>query len=108
MSRAECAEMLRSTGLPVVYDRWPDGSTPVFPCIRYIGDGQTVLRADMTGYVKQDDWAAFIVSEHKDDESERLLEAVFDAAGIDYAKLPDVHIDSEGLHQVEYDFSTRH
>lgn len=104
MARGDCAVLLASTGLPVVYWKWPDGSTPTYPCVRYSGNGESLFRADDAPYVKADKWTATLVSEWKDDASEALLESAFDAAGIAYTKYADYYAEPDGLNHVEYTF----
>ena len=105
MARRDCADLLASTGLPVVYWKWPDGSTPIYPCIRYASDGMAAFRADDGLYVKADRWTATLVSEWKDDASEGLVEAALEAAGVDYAKSADYYDDASRLNHVEYVFA---
>lgn len=104
MARNEIAAVLASTGLPVVYYKWPDGSEPSFPCIRYVSEGSDDLMADDSNYLKVDRWSATLVSEWKDDASEELVEAALSGAGIAYSKGADYYADSERLNHVEYTF----
>lgn len=104
MARSDAAALLASTGLPVVYYQWPDGSTPTFPCIRYVSEGSNDLHADNMAYAKFDKWSATLVSERKDDASEALIEATLDDAGVTYSRLGDTWITEESLMQVEYEF----
>ena len=108
MARAEVAAILAETNLPVVYHQWPDGAVPVFPCLRYVYDGDSSFNADNTRYKKIDSWSVTLVSEWKDETSEELLEGVFESHGIAYTKLGDVRVESENLTQVEYTFDYQH
>lgn len=105
MARQDAANLLASAGLPVVYYRWPEGSTPEFPCIRYIYAGDAGFRADDGEYAPADAWSATLVSEWKDDASEAAIEAAFAAAGVIATKHGDVYVQSERLNQVEYTFT---
>ena len=104
MARSDAAALLASAGMPIVYGAWPVGSTPVFPCIRYIQEGTDDLYADNGRYFKVDVWSATLVSERKDDSSEAALEAAFDGAGVPYTRLGDYEVESERLWQVDYRF----
>ena len=104
MARSDAATLLATTGLPVVYDSWPDGSTPTFPCIRYVQDASNDFYADDAHYCKVDAWSAFLVSESKDDTSEAAIESAFDEAGVAYARLGEYDAEAERLHHVEYAF----
>lgn len=104
MARSDAASLLSSTGLPVVYHKWPDGSEPTFPCIRYASLGGDDLMADNVNYRKFDRWSATLVSEWKDDASEELVENALEAAGVGYSKGADYYVDSERLNHVEYVF----
>jgi len=104
MSRGVVAELLRSTGLPVVYHQWPNGAQPQFPCIRYIDEGRRDFAADNSNYFKRTRWSATLVSERKDDASEETVEAAFEAAKIVYSKGETIYISFEKLFQVEYSF----
>lgn len=105
MSRADVAQILRSTGLPVVYQRWPDGAEPEFPCIRYADEGRFDFVADGSNYFKRGRWSATLVTERKDDASESALEAALEAAGTVYSKGETVYVATERLYQVEYEFA---
>lgn len=104
MARSDAAALLASTGLPIVYSRWPVGVEPTYPYIRYIRDGANDFNADNTKYWKVDVWTATLVSERKDDASEQAIEAAFEAAGIAYDPMGDYPVDSERLHQADYRF----
>lgn len=104
MARSDCASILASTGLPVVYHKWPVGSTPTFPCIRYTSDGADDFHADNHNYSKVDRWSATLVSDWKDDASEALIENALDSAHVSYYKAPDYYDDTEQLNHVEYTF----
>lgn len=104
MSRSDCAALLRSTGLPVVFYQWPDGSEPEFPCIRYVDEGRNDFVADGRNYFKRENWSATLVSERKDDASEAAIEAALESAGVVYSKGETAHIAAERLFQVEYTF----
>ena len=105
MARRDAAAMLAETGLPVVYQCWPDGSTPSFPCIRYAYEGDASFFADDTRYRKVDRWSATLVSEWKDDASEELLEQALERHGVPYEKSGDAYVRSERLNHVEYSFA---
>lgn len=104
MARRDIAAVLASTGLPVVYREWPDGSTPTFPCIRYASEGSGDFVADDSNYLKVDKWSATLVSEWKDDDSEELVESALASAGIVYSKSADYFSERERLNHVEYTF----
>lgn len=108
MARSEAAALLRRAGLPVVYCKWPDGSAPQFPCIRYSYIGDASFRADNSRYRKVDRWSAILVSEWKDDSSEEAVEAALDAAGVPFSKSGDWYESDEGLNHVEYEFELPH
>ena len=105
MARREVAAILRSAGMPVVYQRWPDGSAPSFPCVRYVSEGRADFIADARNYAKVGQWSATLVSERKDDAAEAALEAALEAAHVVYAKSGDYYDDAERLNHVEYTFS---
>lgn len=105
MDRSDIAALLASAGMPVVYWKWPDGSTPAFPCIRYSEKRAGDFIADNRNYVRIRRWSAIIVSEWKDDAAEAALEAALDAAGIAYDKSADWYSDESRLNHVEYTFS---
>ena len=97
--------MLAGAGLPVVYWKWPDGSTPTFPCIRYSAKGDADLMADNGNYAKRGKWSAILVSEWKDDAAESALESALESAGVPYSKSADWYSDEARLNHVEYTFT---
>ena len=104
MARSDAAAMLAETGLPVVYWKWPAGSTPTFPCIRYAYGGDASFMADNGRYLKVDRWSATLVSEWKDDASEDAIEGVFEEHGIIFSKDGDYFSDEDSLNHVTYGF----
>lgn len=108
MSRQDIASILRTTGLPVVYKHWPEGSEQPFPCVAYNQVGRDDFYADNEHFVKYDEWNVELYAEWKDDSSEELIEQTLEAAGITYIKSEDIWIDSEKLLKVDYSFKFKH
>lgn len=106
MSREKAASILNAVGVPLVYDRWPDGTTPTYPCVRYIEAERSDAYADDGHSLKVHNWQAFLVTEGKDDATERKLESALEAAEVPWRRLADAPISSERLFQAEYDFQT--
>lgn len=105
MSRSDAATLLAATGYPVVYYEWPDGSTPTFPCIRYVLDGTDDFRADNANYAGFDRWSATLVTEWKDDAAEAKVEETLANAGVTFVKYGDLYVRAERLNHVEYTFT---
>lgn len=106
MSREKAASILRAAGMPLVYDRWPDGATPSYPCVRYIEGRRGDMCADDGHYLNVHQWEAYLVTEGKDGEAETALETALEESGAPWARLADAPVASEKLYQVEYDFQT--
>lgn len=104
MAREDVAAILASTGYPIVYYKWPDGSEPTFPCIRYVYDGDASFRADDINHFPVDRWSATLVTSWKDEDAEAALEEAFAAAGVIAAKYGDYYDKDEKLNHVEYSF----
>ena len=104
MARQDAAALLASTGLPVVYDRWPDGATPTFPCIRYMHAGEANMRCDNGDYFRVDEWDAYLITEWKDDATEALLEGAFEDAGIVPSRFEDEYDRDERLYTASWRF----
>lgn len=108
MARREIATLLRSTGLPVVYRHWVEGSNQEFPCIAYNQVGRDDFFADNKHFAKYDEWNIELYAEWKDDASEELIEQTLEDAGINYIKSEDIWIDSEQLLKVDYSIKYKH
>lgn len=108
MARADvaaiCAAVKQSTGVPYVYRQWPKGSEPEWPCIEYHLDGDANFNADEQVYRRIDRWALSLYSETKADALEEAIEDELDARRVVWTK-SEISIESQGLIQVEYDFS---
>lgn len=102
MARSDMAAIIADAGLPAVYHQWPDGSTPAFPCVRYVKSGENNVNADNAKYFCVDEFDVFLVSEWKDEASEQALEAAFERAGLMLDMLDESYNRAERLYTVMY------
>lgn len=97
----ELKAVLERTGLPIVYDFWPMNEAPELPWICYrelssanlFADGQVYFRlsfVDIDLYVRR-----------KDPDSEALVEAALDGAGLCWEKT-ETFVQSEDCYQIKY------
>lgn len=105
MSREKVAAILAETGLPVVYNKSPEGYIPTYPYIRYIEDERADFCADNTHFCNIETWQAFLVSETKNDSAQEKLESAL-SSSTEWSKTVELNLDTENLYQVEYDFVT--
>jgi hypothetical protein len=102
--RQRIFEMLKQTGLNVVYRTWDEGSDGDMPyiCFRMVDTDN--FNADNKSYVPVTNWAVELYSERKDDESESKIEEVLANADLAFNKYESQI--QKGILEVMYLFST--
>lgn len=102
--RQRIFEMLKQTGLNVVYRTWDEGSDGDMPyiCFRMVDTDN--FNADNKSYVPVTNWAVELYSERKDDESESKIEEVLTNADLAFNKYESQI--QKGILEVMYLFST--
>ncbi len=102
--RQRIFEMLKQTGLNVVYRTWDEGSDSDMPyiCFRMVDTDN--FNADNKSYVPVTNWAVELYSERKDDESESKIEEVLTNADLAFNKYESQI--QKGILEVMYLFST--
>ena len=102
--RQRIFEMLKQTGLNVVYRTWDEGSDGDMPyiCFRMVDTDN--FNADNNSYVPVTNWAVELYSERKDDESESKIEEVLTNADLAFNKYESQI--QKGILEVMYLFST--
>lgn len=84
--RKKVYDLLKKTGLEVVYRTWDEGSNKPMPYICYRVVDTDNLQADNCSFCPVTNWAVELYSERKDDESESKIEAVLKEAEIPFNK----------------------
>lgn len=102
--RKKVYDMLKSTGLDVVYRTWDEGSDLPMPYICYRQVDTDNMQADNCSFCAVTNWAAELYSERKDDVSEAKIEAALCAAELPFNKY-EAQI-QKGILQVMYLFTT--
>ena len=102
--REKIFNLLKQTGLEVVYRTWDEGSDKPMPyiCFRVVDSNN--FSADNHSYCPITNWAVELYSERKDDESESKIEEVLNDADLAFNKY-ESQID-KGILEVLYLFST--
>jgi hypothetical protein len=102
--RQRIFEMLKQTGINVVYRTWDEGSDGDMPyiCFRMVDTDN--FNADNKSYVPVTNWAVELYSERKDDESESKIEEVLTNADLAFNKYESQI--QKGILEVMYLFST--
>lgn len=92
---------LKSTGLPVAYDHFPE-DTPI-PVIVYHETGTRNMAADNRVYCPITDIEAILVTPKKNRSLERAVENVLDEGNLVWDK-SEAFLDDEKCYQVTYQF----
>lgn len=93
--------MLESTGLPVVYMAWEEGSAPALPWIAYRVLYSNNFSADGVVYQPIDRITVELYSKLKDQESEDKVESALSSL---FWEKSETYIDDERCYQVAYEF----
>lgn len=102
MTLEEINTLLKTSGLPVVYRAWPDGSAPPLPWICYLETSPDNFAADGGVYHSSRGITVELYTRHKSPDVEAQVEAVLTGAGI-YWEKTETYIDSERCYQFSYD-----
>lgn len=93
--------MLESTGLPVVYLSWEEGSAPPLPWIAYRVLYSNNFSADGVVYRPIERITVELYSKLKDQESEDKVESALSSL---FWQKSEAYIDDERCYQVAYEF----
>lgn len=102
--RKQIYDLLKQTGLEVVYRTWDEGSDKPMPYICYRLVDTDNFMADSYSYCPVENWAVELYSERKDDESESKIENALNGAKLAFNKY-ESQID-KGILLVQYLFTT--
>lgn len=100
MDEVTLFNLLKSTGLPVVYHHFT--SPPEPPYIVYLFAYSSNFGADNKVHSQADNYQVELYTKTKDPASEKLIEDLLDANDIYWDKT-ETYIDSEDLYQVLYE-----
>lgn len=98
---ATLLESIPGFGGKVVYRAWQEGTAPSLPFICYLETGSANFAADGIAYYKIKQIDIELYTDFKDLETEALVEAALDAAGI-YWESTEVYIDDEKMYEKKY------
>ena len=102
--RKQIYDLLKQTGLEVVYRTWDEGSDKAMPYVCYRLVDTDNFSADNCAYCPVENWVAELYSERKDDISEGKIEDVLNGAKLAFNKY-ESQID-KGILLVQYLFTT--
>lgn len=102
--REKIYQMLKSTGLEVVYRTWDEGADLPLPYLAYHLQSTDNICADNVAYCPVTNWVAELYCSVKDDEVEKEVEQCLTNAGIFFNKL-ESQIE-KGLFMITYTFTT--
>lgn len=100
MTLSELKDILKSTGLPVVYRAWPEQKAPPLPYICYLCVGNTPTYADSSVYVQSSEINVELYTKTKDPATEAALEAAL--KNFHWTK-SEIYIDTERCYQILYE-----
>lgn len=101
MTYKEVATMLNGIGLPFAYYEFTEqtAKAPPFICFYYAGDND--MKADNANYQRIRQLVVELYTDNKDFETEEIVEAALNAAGLVYARA-ESYIDTEQMYMVVY------
>lgn len=102
ITEAQLYDLLCRTGLPVVYRAWQEGSAPALPWMVYYDGASRNFSADGKVYVRRQKYFVELYTEEKDPDTERLVEAAFDGAGIFWNR-DETYVESERMYKISYE-----
>lgn len=100
MTFSNLANILKSTGLPVVYRAWPEQKAPPLPYICYLCVGNTPTYADAAVYFQYAEINVELYTCSKDPATEELVEAALQGF---HWKKSETYIDTERCYQILYE-----
>ena len=100
MTLSELKDILKSTGLPVVYRAWPERKAPPLPYICYLCVGNTPTYADSSVYVQSTEINVELYTKMKDPSTEAAVEAAL--KDFHWTK-SEIYIDTERCYQILYE-----
>ena len=101
----ELLTIMSEIDIPSAYDHFAEGESPAPPFICYLIPGSDNFAADGKAYFKAEQVHLELYTDRKDQDTEKLVEAVLDSHGIFYDRT-EVWIESEKLYEVLYYFET--
>lgn len=100
MTLSELKDILKSTGLPVVYRAWPEQNAPPLPYICYLCVGNTPTYADSSVYFQSSEINVELYTKMKDPATEAAVE---DALMDFHWTKTEIYIDAERCYQILYE-----
>jgi hypothetical protein len=97
---SELKDILKSTGLPVVYRAWPEQQAPPLPYICYLCVGNKTIYADASVYFQCAEVHVELYTRMKDPETEATVEAAL--KDFHWTK-SETYIDTERCYQILYE-----
>lgn len=94
-------ELLKTTGIAVVYRAWAGGEIPPLPWLCYFETSTDNFGADDRVYFPIQNAMIELYTEQKSPELESKVEAVLDGAGIFWDKT-ETYIDAQRCYQIAY------
>lgn len=102
--REKIYNMLKTTGLEVVYRTWDEGKDLALPNIAYHMQSTDNINADNVAYIPVIDWVVELYCSKKDDEAEKKVEQALTTNG-HYFNKNESQIE-KGLLMITYTFTT--
>lgn len=102
MTLDQIEELLKTTGLPVVYCAWPGGHAPPLPWIAYHENesGSDNFAADGVVYYQANGLTVELYTQNKEPETEAKVEQAL--ASVFWQKT-EYHLDSERCYEIVYE-----
>jgi hypothetical protein len=102
MTQQELYQALQTTGLPLAYSHFPEGSAPTPPYIVYLYTYSSDIMADNHNYVGRGNWQVELYSKSKDLANEKKVQDLLKSLRLPYRKT-EAWLASEKLRQVVYE-----
>lgn len=102
MTYLEVLTMLESTGLPVAYYAWREGSVPALPFLVYYYPSTDNFSADNRVHQVIQRLNVELYTENKDFQTEALVESALNQFGMFWDK-SETYLDSEQMYLILYE-----
>lgn len=100
MTLEQVGALLETTGLPVVYRQWQEGTAPLMPYLVYLSPYTNNFAADGTTYFVANHVQIELYTQLKDPTAEGKVEAALSSL---YWEKDTVYLDTEKCYQTTYE-----
>lgn len=102
MTHKEIFEMLKSSGLPVVYYSWPEEEAPQLPYLVFYYPSNADEFADNRNFQRNNNLNVELYTEDKEFELEEQIGELLNDYGLTYSK-SQTYLDTEEMYEILYE-----